>query len=356
MPGLDALRGIAVLAVVFLHGLKLSQPVAKSSTHGVQIIVSLVTAGWLGVILFFVLSGFLITGILLDTRERANYWRSFYVRRMLRILPLYLVMLALLRFAFHFSWTYIGLCLIFLANMASSRMASYGPLWSLAVEEQFYLVWPFIVRRTTPRTLAFLCLGSILVSPFLRLLASHYTLSDPYVTTWCLTDTLSLGAFIALFLRSHHSSPKNVALLATSLAVLSAIIGVLCWHGNMLHRSSAAGRAFQTEPFLFLFGFILLLALRFGSHPWVLRICLPLRFYGYISYGLYLIHWLGFVLLNLLLDRTSQQRPLLTAPTLLGRFAILLGVMTLIAFLSRAYFEEPFLRLKDRLAPYRSAD
>jgi peptidoglycan/LPS O-acetylase OafA/YrhL len=354
MPGLDALRGVAVLAVVFLHGLKMTQPIALSFSPGVQVIVSLVTAGWLGVNLFFVLSGFLITGILLDTKSRSNYWHSFYVRRVLRILPVYLVTLLLCRLLLHVSWTYIGLCLIFVANFVMLRMYSYGPLWSLAVEEQFYLCWPFLVRRLTSRALSCLCLVSILLSPWLRLLAGHYALGDPHLATWLITDHLFLGAFLALFLRSRFSSPRNVAILAALLAFLAVVMGGICLRGHIFTRLTVAGRAFQTEPFLFLFGLLLLLSLRFGGHPVVLRITAPLRFYGYISYGLYLIHWIVFYEIKNLLDIPVPPLPMLTAPVLLRRFALSLGAATLIAWLSRVYFEEPFLRLKDRLVPYRA--
>jgi peptidoglycan/LPS O-acetylase OafA/YrhL len=355
MPGLDALRGIAVLAVVFLHGLKLTPQLALNVSHGVNVIGDIVSAGWLGVTLFFVLSGFLITGILLDTKTRTNYWRSFYVRRMLRILPLYLAILILCRLLLHVSWTYIGLCLLFVANFVELRMASYGPLWSLAVEEQFYLFWPLLVRRLTPRTLAILCLVSILLSPWLRLLASHYALGDPYDATWLITDNLFLGAFLALFLRSRFSTPRNVTILAATLGIMAAIVGAICLHGHMLSRTTAAGRAFQTEPFLLFFGLLLLLSLRFGGHPLVVRLTAPLRFYGYISYGLYLSHWIVFDLIAYQIIGHRPPVPLLTVPHLILRFAISLSVATAIAWLSRRYFEEPFLRLKDRLVPYLAA-
>jgi peptidoglycan/LPS O-acetylase OafA/YrhL len=354
MPGLDALRGVAVLAVVFLHGIKLTPQLALRVTGGVTTIGNIVSAGWLGVTLFFVLSGFLITGILLDTRSRTNYWQSFYVRRMLRILPLYLVTLLLCKLLLHVSWTYIGLCLLFVANFVELRMASYGPLWSLAVEEQFYLFWPLLVRRLTPRALTVLCLTSILLSPWLRLLASHYSLGDPYDATWLITDNLLLGAFLALFLRSRFSTPRNVTLLTAVLGILAMVIGVLCVHGHALSRNTAAGRAFQTEPFLLFFGMLLMLSLRYGGHPLVVRITAPLRFYGYISYGLYLSHWIVFDLIAYQIIGRRPPVALLTLPGLFLRFAVSLAVATLIAWLSRRYFEEPFLRLKDRLVPYRT--
>ncbi len=353
MPGLDALRGLAVLAVVFMHGLKMSQPSALSVSRGVTIITNLVTAGWLGVTLFFVLSGFLITGILLDTRTRENYWRSFYVRRVLRILPMYLVALLFVRAVYHVSWLYTGLCLLFIANFIELRMPSYGPFWSLAVEEQFYLFWPFLVRRLKLRTLAVICLASIALSPLLRLLAGVYPLGNPYNATWLISDCLLLGAFIAIFLRSRYSSAKNVRRLTVTLALLSLTIGAVCFHLHLLNRDTMYGKAFEIEPFLFLFGFILMLSLYFGSHPLVVRLTAPLRFYGYISYGLYLVHWACFLLFNEIADRNAPPLSVLTAPRLLGRFGISFAITTILCYLSRRYYEEFFLRLKDRFAAYK---
>jgi peptidoglycan/LPS O-acetylase OafA/YrhL len=136
MPGLDALRGLAVLSVYTYHALRWEIPRAASKSPGVQLLSSLSTPGWLGVNLFFVLSGFLISGILIETRTQAHYWKNFYIRRVLRILPLYLVVLLILRLHRGVGWEYLLLCLLYLANFAQQMnvSASYGPLWSLAVK------------------------------------------------------------------------------------------------------------------------------------------------------------------------------------------------------------------------------
>jgi peptidoglycan/LPS O-acetylase OafA/YrhL len=354
MPGLDTLRGLAVLAVVCMHGIKLSQPPSLSASHGVTLLVSVVTGGWLGVTLFFVLSGFLITGILLDTRTRTNYWSSFYVRRVLRILPMYLLAIAVVSVVFKLKWQYIVLCFLFVANLASPGLYSYGPFWSLAVEEQFYLFWPFLVRRLRLRTLGCICIGSILLSPVLRILSSYYPLGDPYAATWLITDCLLLGAFLAIFLRSRYSSPANVRRLTAGLGITGVVIGIVCLRFHLLNRASTLGKAFEVEPFLFLFACLLMLSLYIGDHPLVLSLTRPIRFFGYISYGLYLLHWVGFLVINaVLFPRTPL--PVLTAPRLLLQFALDLAIMTGICYLSRRYFEEFFLRQKDRLVPYTSS-
>ena len=355
MPGLDALRGIAVLAVVMYHGLYWWLPPAKSISRAARLLAMLASPGWVGVNLFFVLSGFLITGILLESRGSSNYWRSFYTRRVLRIFPLYFVVLLILRFYSHLDWTYLLFCLLYLANFTDGlRGEHYGVLWTLAVEEQFYLVWPFLVRRLRSGTLAMLCVGSILLSPLLRYLSASRVLplGDPHTATWLITDNLAAGALIAIFLRMPGATLSRVRSLTlwTGLSGAALLVAGFCFH--LLSRSTAAGAALQPEPFIFLFASLLLLALEYGDHPLVYRVTRPLRFYGYISYGLYLLHLLGFKVFQDLFVDFHHVPAELTLGSVLLRFGVVLAVTTAVCFLSRRYFEEFFLRLKDRLVPY----
>jgi peptidoglycan/LPS O-acetylase OafA/YrhL len=150
MRGLDVLRGIAILLVLIYHGFLFSAPRLVLGTPTLQSLYLLTGWGWLGVNLFFVISGFLITGILQDSRSSTQYFQRFYTRRALRILPAYLVTLFLL-WGFHLvRLPYLLICVLFLANMPGLLLptgtALYGPLWPLAVEEQFYLVWPWLNR------------------------------------------------------------------------------------------------------------------------------------------------------------------------------------------------------------------
>src|SRR5262249_34931654 len=136
MPELDVLRGVAILGVLFLHGFYWQY--STLNFHGAARLFVLVTkAGWVGVNLFFVLSGFLITGILLDSKNTSRYYRRFYTRRALRILPAYYVLLLLLALLRQASAAYLGLSFIYLANITTLLHVAndYGPLWSLAVEE-----------------------------------------------------------------------------------------------------------------------------------------------------------------------------------------------------------------------------
>jgi peptidoglycan/LPS O-acetylase OafA/YrhL len=355
MPGLDTLRGIAVLSVVAYHGLHWWLPPAVAVSPGVKLLSDFTAPGWLGVNLFFVLSGFLITGILIDTRSRPNYWQSFYTRRVLRILPLYLVTLLILRFYGHFSWLYLFLCLIYLANFTLSwNIYSFGPLWSLAVEEQFYLIWPFLIRRLRLRTLTILCLFSFALSPLLRYLSVSgiVPLGDAYTATWLVSDNLAAGALIAILLRSRAATPSRVKTLAISTGLLGTALLLLGFHLGIMSRGTAIGAAYQSEPFLLLFIALLLLSLYFGDHPLVFRLTGPLRFFGYISYGLYLLHLIGFgIEQDLFLDYVHGIM-VLTLTRVLLRFFGVLAATSLVCYLSRRYFEEYFLRLKDRLVPY----
>jgi len=160
---LDGLRGVAILLVLFLHFI-IGQGVPAPSVLVDWWFIGIVRAGWMGVDLFFVLSGFLITGILLDTKGSRHYFRQFYTRRVLRIFPLYygslVLFLILLPTLFPddqvlhdlhadavWFWTYLYNVKVAAAGFTPS--SALGHFWSLAVEEQFYLIWPIVV----------LCLG-----------------------------------------------------------------------------------------------------------------------------------------------------------------------------------------------------
>src|SRR5258708_484016 len=159
MPELDTLRGIAVSMVVLFHAFAFTY--GLNGLSGVpKMLVGMTMCGSTGVNLFFVLSGFLITGILLDTRSRTDYYKRFYLRRALRILPLYYAVLVLLLLVVraglvqrHVSWAFLGLSAVYLSNVTDlfGVPMQYGVLWSLAVEEHFYLLWPAAVRALSLR-------------------------------------------------------------------------------------------------------------------------------------------------------------------------------------------------------------
>src|SRR5450631_200622 len=152
MPELDTLRGIAVIGVVLLHGFSW-QYSGMSFSPWARRFMAATQPGWMGVNLFFVLSGFLITGILLDSKNKPHFYRRFYTRRALRILPAYYLLLSLLLLLQMSSVAFVGLSFVYLANMTDffGVACDYGPLWSLAVEEHFYIVWPTVVHKVTAR-------------------------------------------------------------------------------------------------------------------------------------------------------------------------------------------------------------
>ena len=170
MPELDTIRGLAILGVLFYHGFYWSRDLRLYSPWQ-RHFLTLMAPGQFGVNLFFVLSGFLITGILLDSRNRPDYYGRFYFRRALRILPAYYLTLFLLVILKLTSFGFLLMSLAYSSNMSPlfGIALSYPVLWSLAVEEHFYLIWPMATRRMTPTKLLW-TLGAILVlTPISRL-------------------------------------------------------------------------------------------------------------------------------------------------------------------------------------------
>ena len=156
MPDLDLARGIAILMVLLDHGFAADQtPYILHPSRFLLNLEYVARLGHMGVHLFFILSGFLITGILLDSRTQPDYFRNFYTRRLLRIAPAYLLMLVVLIATRSITARYLVVCLLCLCNMSSllGATSEYPALWSLSVEEQFYLVWPLAVRRLSMRSL-----------------------------------------------------------------------------------------------------------------------------------------------------------------------------------------------------------
>src|SRR5580700_619224 len=215
VPQLDALRGLAILLVIFHNA---SEKFPALHLQG------LFANGWMGVDLFFVLSGFLITGILLDTKLSEGYLKNFYARRCLRIWPLYysviffmfVVLPFLSRSEGHIIfeksspwWAYPLFLQNFLISPISTAAAgALGVTWSLAIEEQFYLVWPWIVKFCSYAQLRRIGIAVICLSPVLRFyLARHHI--DLYTNVFCRLDGLMAGAFLAFVVRADNFLPSK---------------------------------------------------------------------------------------------------------------------------------------------------
>lgn len=298
----------------------------------------------MGVDLFFVLSGFLITGILLDTRPSQAYFRNFYARRCLRIWPLYysvlLIMFALVPLLrpqnaaeiFHRSnpwWSYPFFLQNFLVADPALGVGPLGVSWSLAVEELFYLVWPAFVRFLSGKQLQALAWGVLLASPFLRFFfvsRGWLIYSNPF----CRIDGLMAGALLAILVGKSSFAPGRWLPPAWIAVLLSGPLAIVA----ELHDARWLTFSLDTLAFA---GFLYLAM--FSGSAW-LKVCMTNRFLmfsGTISYGLYLLHKLP--------EDAFKTSPLYWAHPHLAFWAALVLSYAL-AFASWNLLEKPFLRLK----------
>lgn len=329
------MRGIAVLAVVLYH--------CHPRFEGTWLYRASLW-GWTGVNLFFVLSGFLITSILLEARSGPHYFRNFYARRALRIWPVYVLVLAVCYLkapwfvdtsvseAFRTApwWAY----LLFLQNLFHlSLPASLGPTWSLAIEEQYYLLWAPLVRvLRAPRMTACLLVSFLVAAPLFRL--SHFAWITPTHTLTHI-DGIAMGSLLSLALYTLPLSRRAwlwIGLAAMPLGFLSA-------------ATIAGGTAFLDTALATLFGGAVLASIASTGARHAVNIALrrgPLAFYGRISYGLYMTHIMVFVYFgwfDLRMDRYGR----------LGSMAVVgfrLAATTLVASALWYGFESRILRLK----------
>lgn len=358
MPELDTLRGIAVLGVMLLHAFYW-QYAGMSFGPWARRFVSATQPGWMGVNLFFVLSGFLITGILLDSKDKPYFYRRFYTRRALRILPAYYLLLIVLLLMRSSSVAFVGLSFVYLANMTNffGVVCDYGPLWSLAVEEHFYILWPTVVHKVSARGLAVTSAAIVVLTPVLRATSfalGHRSGLDWY--TWFVADGLAAGSLIALVLRTRISR-KQVWTLCWTLVAFATVLVVAGRPFGITTRNRMLGAGLQYTLITLLCAGVLLLFLLAGTNGAKRLVNVaPLRFLGYISYGLYLNHFLAFRVYDLMCRRYFPR----LVPSS-GHFALVLlkfvlagGGAIAVAYLSRKYYEERFLRLKDSLVPKAS--
>jgi peptidoglycan/LPS O-acetylase OafA/YrhL len=355
MPELDSLRGIAILMVLFFHGF--------ASRYGVEglrglprWLVALTSPGWAGVSLFFALSGFLITGILLDSKAQSNYYQRFYLRRALRILPAYVLLLLLLA-AFgrlglavsQVSWSFLGLSAVFLANLTPlfGIPMQFGVLWSLAVEEHFYLIWPLLVRHLNRRALGMCAVLTAVLVSTARIIAVWRGYDGLAHYTWLVADGLALGPLLAVILRGPFGTRMGTYLFsAFAFAGTLALLLI----DKLFHHPVAGGALHLTGLNLFFTG-VVACSLLLGTSSLSFLANRPvLRFFGHISYGLYLLHMLVFNVYDGLQLRFFPDVPSFKGhfSLMLIRFLICSTLAVALATLLRWRFEERFLRLKDR--------
>jgi peptidoglycan/LPS O-acetylase OafA/YrhL len=360
MPELDSLRGIAIIGVLLLHAFYSSYSSFPFSGLP-RVFLQATQPGWLGVNLFFVLSGFLITGILLDSKDKPQYFRRFYTRRALRILPAYYLLLIILGVLHQASAGFLGLSFIYLANVTAlfGVVSDYGPLWSLAVEEHYYILWPSVIYKLTRRHLAIITVALCVLIPVLRGVSFRlgYTAGLGWYT-WFVADGLATGSLLAIFLRT-SASRRTVAVVCGTLLAVGFMLAGIGRPFGILTRERVLGAALQETVIDIVFAGFLLLVMLLGTSArrhYVNNSVL--RFLGYISYGLYLIHLLVFRIYDRLcrnywpwLQPTARHFGLVVL-----RFVLAGGAAIGVAYLSRKYFEERFLRLKDRFAGAKQAE
>jgi peptidoglycan/LPS O-acetylase OafA/YrhL len=342
MPELDTLRGLAISLVLVYHGFYYTNN--GSAYAGIaRTVIRLTRFGWAGVNLFFVLSGFLITGILLQARSEPNYYKNFYIHRALRILPAYYALLCVL-LALHRPASFVALSAGYMANMAGlfGIPMAYGPLWSLAVEEHYYLLWPMVVKRCAKSTIAAVTGFIVVACPLMRALYFRWGRHDDGLT-WLIADGLALGSLIALGIRTRWATRRNAAIAAGVLAAIStATFAVLFPIGMQVPRTALAA-ALKFVPWNMGFAAVLIVAVLVSSSKATRATRLPvLPFLGEISYGLYLVHVLVFESY----DRVKGIPA--GATSVLVRFLFCATISVVIASLSRFTYEEMFLRMKKR--------
>ncbi len=338
LRNLDGLRAYAVLGVLAYH-----------------IAQGIFAYGWMGVQMFFMLSGFLITRILLNTKHSKNYFRTFYIRRTLRIFPIYYMCLLLTLIytivrdkphtdVFYYVF-YLQNYRLGLDNFYSFFPYFFNHTWSLGVEEQFYLFWPLIVRFTSAKKLVWMCIGGILLS-----IVSKYVLvsctSLPIVWTNLVAnlDMLCAGSLLAVILFAHSKAKlKYVTFSAFAILILYLVVSRITGFDNFLSATirkvaSVEGISLLVVA-LFLF-FVLLkhLVLKedlftkiFFSNP-------VMVFIGKISYGIYLYHFIISHIIEGIFDTTK------------GVVVISLKIIVPIAVAAFSYhfIEKRILEFKDR--------
>jgi peptidoglycan/LPS O-acetylase OafA/YrhL len=351
IPELDGLRGIAVSLVLLFH-----------------LQVPLFGIGWCGVDLFFVLSGYLITTILLWTKDSPGFFRNFYARRVLRIFPLYFSALSIVFFValpvaerLHLAhsvpvseqlWYWL-----YLSNWrnASGHILYYlSHFWTLAVEEQFYLVWPCVVFFLSRRSLLKVCAGTILIC-----LASRCALCWNGAWTEFLhrgtifrMDDLAWGALLALAATDPQLSLQlnRWGKIGVSLAIL-VLASILIFAGT-----SALSWPMMSIGYTALgltSACLVWIASRGSNHlGWSSRLLNigPLRSFGKYSYGIYVLHYPIVILLQMGNERLGAKLPWshYSGVFLVLRIVLGFGLSYAAALFSWNLLEKPFLRLKER--------
>jgi peptidoglycan/LPS O-acetylase OafA/YrhL len=368
---LDGVRGLAILLVLVFHSMRFMH-----ESPADDVLFTLRSICWSGVDLFFVLSGFLITGILLHTRDKPHYFRNFYMRRTLRIFPLYygylfavFAVLPLVAWlagwelprAYHTAqerqlwlWTYMQNYLQALGGQERHTLPGFGPFWSLAIEEQFYLVWPLVVALTKPRALLPLTVALCVAVPVLRgvLWAAGVDARALYHLTPTRIDSLLLGALAVQILRTNVAVPAAALRGIAGACAVAIAAPMVVWGDFSTHRAYVTIAGYSLVAVLFACG--LLLVVQGHARPTTVRVLESrlLTTCGKYSYAMYVFHWPIAFYVRLELPNTEFGKWI--HASVVGRplvqFAITFTSVLLLAMLSWRLWESHWLKLKDRFA------
>jgi peptidoglycan/LPS O-acetylase OafA/YrhL len=362
VPALDGVRGLAILMVLVVHFIGNARPL--NAVEG--FILQIASYGTMGVDVFFILSGFLITGILFDSRSKPAYFKNFYMRRVLRIFPLYygvlLVGLVFVPLFFQIPgidttvhnqawlWGYSANILVALTGTWES-LPMFSHFWSLAVEEHFYLFWPLIVYFCSAKQLKRVAVGIVFGALGLRLWLGASNMHELAVSTLtpARLDAMALGGWMAVVARDPGGLVRLQVLAKRALVFAGLFIVITFVMTRLFPVWREPLHQVRQSAFAVCFSSVLVFAV---MEPRIIRPIFSSRFmvfFGKYSYGLYVLHFLyGYQMLRF---RTEDQFTKWLGSHLLGIFANGIAatmIAIVLALLSYHLFEKHFLKLKAR--------
>jgi peptidoglycan/LPS O-acetylase OafA/YrhL len=322
---LDGLRGLAIAMVMGYHEFHFQ-------------------LGWVGVDLFFVLSGYLVTQILRRDRDDEVFWRPFYIKRATRILPIFFVALLVCALFYREEWHKLRFYYLFFAAnfglVPYEGSMAFGALWSLSVEEHFYFAWPPAIRTLGRHRLMQILIGILILEPILRgIVGSHV---QSYWITYALTpfrlDSIAAGSLLALAL---EEAEPHLAVWAKYIGLVSLVLiaGLSVTH-HFDHKSNSLFFNVVGYSLVSLCAASFVAWVVLSKDSWISKVLesRPLTFLGTISYGLYLFHPIIFFQFHLLALRWGLKHQSLLLP-------IVLPGTLFACWVSFAFFEKRMIRL-----------